>query len=389
MLLLGGLQPTVMGTRTSTKRSTLGYTVALAQWKRATEAGLECPKPEKCDCHCDCSVSATIFPTKKSPAPCVPIPPPPGPVGGIPAIAPPSAPVYSAAPPMAAASSLVQQRQLKHKGASRDAPCATALGEVIEEKPVDGKVLECARWTAPNETAGTAPPELCSYLCQLSKKCEGFAVDGGGFCVLFEAAPEANPFDALEGNASSPANSTSGGNACSELTKMEFKKAGSIEENIKLTAASAKAGAFRELLKTAKNGGDGVTENITELELALSDAQSAAYDIAMEEVGPVLAMKTSTAPPSTTRGIPVPTTTLHPLSWAARHPECPQGTPCNCDCRCRGPPHEEAKKPEAPNICPPGFQPYVPEATGAAGGKRADSLQGTVPMMPMVAPPPR
>eukprot|EP00929_Paragymnodinium_shiwhaense_P069444 TRINITY_DN3500_c0_g1_i1.p1 TRINITY_DN3500_c0_g1~~TRINITY_DN3500_c0_g1_i1.p1 ORF type:complete len:589 (+),score=88.73 TRINITY_DN3500_c0_g1_i1:74-1840(+) len=82
------------------------------------------------------------------------------------------------------------------------------------------------------------------------------------------------------------------------------------------------------------------------LKVALNMAMSEAYDVAFKEVVvnppvglPVLrALLTTTT--TTTMAVVTTTVPAHLRSlfaWAKRHPGCPRGPPCSCECRCRAP----------------------------------------------------
>lgn len=67
-------------------RHTLGYLVAVQEWKAASSRGLQCPPPDPCECHCDCPLTNFEKPPPP-PEPC-PVhqqfpttpPPPPRPI---------------------------------------------------------------------------------------------------------------------------------------------------------------------------------------------------------------------------------------------------------------------------------------------------------------------
>merc|ERR1719235_3121521 len=78
----------------------------------------------------------------------------------------------------------------------------------------------------------------------------------------------------------------------------------------------------------------------------------------------VIAPVETTEPAITSKPIPTPTPLPIPWKdfpnsedsqWALRHPECPQGPPCWCDCKCRGSPPQNFVEPipPPPAPCPP------------------------------------
>lgn len=96
-------------------------------------------------------------------------------------------------------------------------------------------------------------------------------------------------------------------------------------------------------------------------------AEAAEYPILQAGAPAAAALAPTTTPPPL---LPSPTPDLlrwtdfensHDTQWSEQHPECPQGTPCFCDCKCRGsPPQNFAQPPPKPPMPCPSAPPTVP-----------------------------
>jgi hypothetical protein len=96
----------------------------------------------------------------------------------------------------------------------------------------------------------------------------------------------------------------------------------------------------------------------------------------------------ATPPPAANTPPPVPTPTPQPLKWrdfpnsedtqwSLRHPECPQGPPCFCNCKCHGAPYQNFVEPlpPPPAPCPP--PPPTPDP------RRLSTPMGAPPALPL------
>lgn len=256
----------------------------------------------------------------------------------------------------------------------------------------------CEPWTVD----GTTRPSnsMCAVLCRNEPSCAGFAKDSKShWCVWFDSEVS-KPED-----------------ACSTATETEFLKATSGPVNGKVWTAMEKIHVFDtaivEALKMAELQSDAATKTFDQMKgfggsndtikLSLRDnltdtmedytgtiidtakireqylvLQKAAYTLASAEAlanppfsEPALQPAPAEVPDAE---VSKPLVGLHnpvaakpkPLQWkdfpnsqdtewSKLHPDCPMGTPCVCDCRCRGPPPqnfvEAPQVPEPP--CPP------------------------------------
>merc|ERR1719235_1449366 len=63
-------------------------------------------------------------------------------------------------------------------------------------------------------------------------------------------------------------------------------------------------------------------------------------------------------PPSTLRWKDFPNS--EDTAWSKIHPDCPMGTPCFCDCKCRGAPPQNFVEPPPPPTTPCPLPPPLP-----------------------------
>jgi len=254
----------------------------------------------------------------------------------------------------------------------------------------------CEAWTS----NGTRPckDEECGIICRHQPSCVGFAIDmNKGICIWydrFKPLPEDKE--------------------CT-MTPVQFVKKKNVTQNKDIWAANEKIHAMEEQIetfmitadseaqdanhsytiwihesnKTLKeilkyhfvDAKDNYTFTLQDAETIEQERQKAiedAWALIHEDSADIPAFTTTTTtttaavvleievtqPPETTK--PIPTPTPLPLAWkdfpnsedsqwALRHPECPQGPPCWCDCKCRGSPPQNFVEPvpPPPAPCPP------------------------------------
>merc|ERR1719235_1011990 len=137
-----------------------------------------------------------------------------------------------------------------------------------------------------------------------------------------------------------------------DLLKYHFVEA---KDNYTFTLLDAEA-VRDERLKSIKDAWDLIHKDSADIPAftTTTTTTTAAVEMKIE----------TTVPPETTKPIPTPTPlpiewkdfpNSEDSQWALRHPECPQGPPCWCDCKCRGSPPQNFIEPvpPPPAPCPP------------------------------------
>jgi len=261
----------------------------------------------------------------------------------------------------------------------------------------------CEPWTV----NATVKPDidLCAVICRNEPACIGFAQDPKhGWCLWFDKE------DAVPAKA--------GCSSCNSITATKYVKRWQGTINQELWTSIQKIHVFDKAItealeladsvgstsynsfttwwsadadnKTAKLSlkdnfvgkmGDYTNEilNILEMRKQFRTLQQSAYTFGLEDAKedppmPIL-LKLARAAPTTPKpsGFQDPKENTPKLlswkdfpnsqdtAWAQRHPECPMGTPCVCDCKCRGPPPQNfVEPPSVPMPCPP--PPPLPNA---------------------------
>lgn len=254
----------------------------------------------------------------------------------------------------------------------------------------------CESWTV-NETVQPTF-QLCGVICRNQPSCIGFSIDPvSNWCVWYDEAPSAKASE-----------------TCSATTETRYTKLRQGKFNKNLWATMEKIHMFNEAIAKAlevatEDAGSAnatlvafskaseTTDNVTEQERLekLFVGATANYSGTMHDVfgfrqqwdlfsrrllamalgeaqkhPPVPVVKPSPPPPPPP---PVVESFAEPLSdapktlrwkdfpnsqdtaWSQMHPDCPMGTPCFCDCKCRGPPPQNfIEPPPAPVMpCPP------------------------------------
>jgi len=255
----------------------------------------------------------------------------------------------------------------------------------------------CEAWT----NNGTKPcvDEECGVICRHQPSCVGFAIDHGrGICIWYDKFPPL-PED----------------KECT-MTPVQFVKKRNVTQNKDIWAANEKVHAMEEQLETMMITADAEAQDanhsfsiwmhesnetlkellkyhfveakdnytftlldsqtiLEEKEKAIEDAWALihkdsadipAFTTTTTTTTPAVVMEPveTTVPPETSKPIPTPTPlpiewkdfpNAEDSQWAARHPECPQGPPCWCDCKCRGSPPQNFVEPvpPPPAPCPP------------------------------------
>jgi len=258
----------------------------------------------------------------------------------------------------------------------------------------------CEPWTV----SPTRKPDdkMCAVICRNEPSCVGFAKDpDNGWCVWFDdTAPQHKKGEAE--------------NVCSSVFETEYVKMKPGPQNKGLWADIQKIHVFDNAIiaalklahpvsdhtnfkfidwwsyddgnRTAKlalkdvflHKMDNYTENILDvisLRKQFVILQDSAYEVAAREAvnKPPLADKVATAELKEESTTPKPVGLQEPeeyvpkplhwkdfpnsqdTAWSKIHPECPMGTPCFCDCKCRGAPPQNFIEPPPPPAmpCPP------------------------------------
>jgi hypothetical protein len=274
------------------------------------------------------------------------------------------------------------------------APAPTTAGDLGPEFSLGafpGKE-HCETWTG-NETNRTTP-EDCAVFCRHQPFCKSFAVDNLGHCVWFDykirtpgadecAAPGSlDNFHIKERNVTTK-NPCGGKMQSVDITTQLLEGTLAAAESSALIAnqsLEAWAAEQNETLKvqleiTFLDAKANYTARIADVDTVRAERRRA-MDLAIECIRedsaelPALPVTTTPAPTTTTTTAPLPPVVeLHwadfPNSqdslWAEKHPECPQGPPCYCDCKCRGSPPQNFVEPPPPLPAPcPGPPPLPP-----------------------------
>lgn len=265
----------------------------------------------------------------------------------------------------------------------------------------------CEAWTTLNGTHADASE--CASLCRHQPFCKAFGIDqGSGQCVWFDYT--------LSGNESKPECFTE---TSQEFIKLEnvtwgdpHKVFGSVEKvhivsalldsllhkadataaiaNDTLTAwdqelnSTIKLALKGTFIFAKKNYTDSIAEAVTvreERAAAVEDALRRLH-LDVDEHPPLKEWTTTTSTSTTTTTTTVvttttttTTTTTPPLVlthwkdfpnsqdslWAERHPQCPMGPPCFCDCKCHGLPPQNFVEPPPPLPQPCPGPPPMPD----------------------------
>jgi len=252
----------------------------------------------------------------------------------------------------------------------------------------------CEPWTA-SETAAPSS-NICGIVCRNQPSCVGFATDPQSrWCVWFDA--EKPTTESL----------------CGSVGETEFIKKKQVAQNSQMWTAMEKIRVFdkaiSEALQMAELQADtanktfmgwwsstrgnssakfhsrqdfaeslkdyaGTILDVAKIREQYLILQKAAYSLASAEaqVSPPLSEPASLEHPETKatmhpKGLhqpvaakPVPLQwkdfpNSQDTAWSKLHPDCPMGTPCVCDCKCRGPPPQNFVEPPptASPPCPP------------------------------------
>lgn len=272
-------------------------------------------------------------------------------------------------------------------------PLATTGPEFVPGIQAHG--VHCEEWTK-FRNVSLPSHSFCAILCRHEPKCVGFAVDTGyNWCNWYDGSVP--PFEGKQCSVQTATTFVKKRQA--EKTKMGEASWAAIEKVRKLEemfdVAMSFAGEGQEATNTTYldwNGeGNPLDVNNTyfqgftgakgEYAVNLNDAllirtmlrnatadAYAAMTKEMEEesalaepgAAPAPAAPVTTPPPMLE---PSPTPNLlrwkdfdnsHDTQWSEMHPDCPMGTPCFCDCRCRGPPPQNfaVPPPLPPMPCP-------------------------------------
>lgn len=257
---------------------------------------------------------------------------------------------------------------------------------------VNGRI-HCETWTA--NVTHMPDRDFCGVLCRQLPTCAGFAVDTmNHWCVWYDRFA---PLQEDGACSATPAQYVKKWNV-TDLNKdiwSGVEKVGALQEDLETLMAQADTdsqianeefnewqNAFTDADKAAaKMVFVGAKNNYTytltdakalrdELAKGCSDAVTMISDEAESDppLPPMTTTQAPTVPPMFTTTPPPkePIPTPLPLrwsdfpnsedsEWSVRHPECPQGPPCFCNCQCHGPPPQNFVEPPPPPPmpCPP------------------------------------
>jgi len=294
---------------------------------------------------------------------------------------------------------------LKEKEKEEEPPVPPAVDEGPEFVPgtLEGHG-HCEAWTS-NGTK-TCADEECGIICRNQPSCVGFAIDKmRGICIWYDKFP---PIPEDKECAMMPVQFVKNRNVTQNKDIWAAgEKIHAMEEQLETYTITADAEAqdanhsfamwwaakdgklpggvnktLEDVLKTHFVATkDNYSFTLMDAEMIAKEKQVAiddAWELIHKESAETPAFTTTTTtttaavqmeievtvPPETTK--PIPTPTPLPLAWkdfpnsedsqwALRHPECPQGPPCWCDCKCRGAPPQNFVEPPPPPPapCPP------------------------------------
>jgi len=276
--------------------------------------------------------------------------------------------------------------------AAAPAAGATALGPEFVVGDVPGG-QHCETWTG--NTTKLSTPEQCAILCRHQPFCKSFAVDVLGHCVWMDYKPPSKATECAESaNLNSfhikERNVTTANPCGAKFTKVTIvtqlldamlatSENAAMIANQSLEAWGAEQNETLKIdlenffLAAKQNYTDSIVEVTTirnDRRFSIDDALKCISEDSVEL--PALPTTTTTTTTTTTSGtttLPPPVVELHwadfPNSqdslWSQKHPECPQGPPCFCDCKCRGGPPQNFVEPPPPLPAPcPGPPPLPP-----------------------------
>jgi len=276
--------------------------------------------------------------------------------------------------------------------AAAPAAGATALGPEFVVGDVPGG-QHCETWTG--NLTNMSTPEQCAILCRHQPFCKSFAVDVLGHCVWMDYKPPSKATECAESaNLNSfhikERNVTTANPCGAKFTKVTIvtqlldamlatSENAAMIANQSLEAWGAEQNETLKIdlenffLSAKQNYTDSIVEVTTirnDRRFSIDDALKCISEDSVEL--PALPTTTTTTTTTTTSGtttLPPPVVELHwadfPNSqdslWSQKHPECPQGPPCFCDCKCRGGPPQNFVEPPPPLPAPcPGPPPLPP-----------------------------
>lgn len=282
--------------------------------------------------------------------------------------------------------------------AVEEAAAEAALGPEFVEGKVTGRVV-CERWSG-NATA-PADKQTCGVICREEEACAGFAIDPvNNWCAWFKRlAPIPGKDDGcpvLETQYVKARNVTRNSDFWGSMQRID-----AMEEQLETFMMTADIEAqeanatfvrwntafkgdnqtatdiYKSIFVGSKNAYTWTLQDSATIKAELSDAIQDTLGMISDEISnaapfpneeqekaaaaAALAAQAAADATSTT----TTTTTPRPLEWgdfpnsqdtqwSQRHPECPQGPPCYCNCKCAGAPPQNFVEPDPtpPTPCP-------------------------------------
>jgi len=277
----------------------------------------------------------------------------------------------------------------------------------------------CMPWTALNETLGVPTKNFCAVICRQQPSCVGFGWDPKSeWCLWYDETKPQPESDCSSQTKTEFVKNWQG--FINENLWVAIDKVHVFEDAMQKSLEVAKLQAetatkfFSAWDKEVSKDADDVNATMAEIHVAnLTDAtnwyggtlydadqlkkhlqvlRTSAYQLTLEEVEKRPAF--APAPPAPPvvdkpKKIVLPEGLEEPLSdppkilawhdfpnsqdtaWSQQHPDCPMGTPCVCDCKCRGAPPQNFVEPPPPPYPPP---PCPPPPLPPPAGMLSDAL---------------
>jgi hypothetical protein len=270
----------------------------------------------------------------------------------------------------------------------------------------------CEPWTALNaSTLGFPSKNFCAIICRSQPSCVGFGWDPESeWCLWYDDAKPQSEDTCGAGTKTEYVKNWQGHinenlwiainkvhifdeamQKSLEVARLQAEQAGHFfdawdKESKEEDANATLMDIHKENLTSTANFYGGTLHDANEIKKQLTILRNSAYALTRTEVSKRPAFGKSKPPPTPKPKkveIKMPVGLEEPLSdppkilqwhdfpnsqdtaWSQQHPDCPMGTPCFCDCKCRGaPPQNFVEPPPPPYPPPPCPPPPIPPPPG-------------------------
>jgi len=270
-----------------------------------------------------------------------------------------------------------------------------ALGPEFVAGEITGRVV-CERWSG--NATHNADRNTCGIICRHMPTCSGFAIDSTNkWCAWFkklEPLPEDESCPVVKSQYVKVRNVTLNDAFWGAMEKIDAMEESmetfmltadteaqeanvtfnrwmnlgddkKVEKDMMKSVFVSAKNTYTFTLQDAATIKEGLDESIQEGFKMIGDEEKSNAPFPDEEQKADLAAEAAAAAAAAATATTTTTTTPRPLEWgdfpnsldtqwSQRHPECPQGPPCFCNCKCAGSPPQnfEEPLPAPPQPCP-------------------------------------